>query len=110
MRLALALTLVAGLLASCDFGGKSEADKLHELRVACLTGGRAWNAATGSCGDRRSVAPDPTTPVPPAAERIAFSSNRDGDHVIYVMDADGGNVQQLTDDPGWDESPAWSPA
>ena len=29
------------------------------------------------------------------------SSNRDGDYDnIYVMDADGGNVRQLTDDPG----------
>ena len=25
------------------------------------------------------------------------------------MDADGGNVQQLTDDPGSDSNPAWSP-
>ena len=25
------------------------------------------------------------------------------------MDADVGNVQQLTDDPGWDQHPAWSP-
>ena len=25
------------------------------------------------------------------------------------MDADGDNVRQLTDDPGWDWAPTWSP-
>jgi Tol biopolymer transport system component len=28
---------------------------------------------------------------------------------IYVMDADGTNVRRLTDDPGKDEGPVWSP-
>ena len=53
-------------------------------------------------------------------KRIAFVSNRDG-HVhpirgwpwptseIYVMDADGGNPQNLTNDPHHDWSPSWSP-
>jgi Tol biopolymer transport system component len=40
---------------------------------------------------------------------IAFDSNRDGDDDIYVMDADGGNVRQLTDDPAMDWWPDWSP-
>ena len=57
--------------------------------------------------------PTPTTtpmPEPPATiGRIAFSRYRDGNEDIYVMDADGGNVQQLTDDPAGDWSPAWSP-
>ena len=32
----------------------------------------------------------------PDGQRIAFSSNRDGDRDIYVMDADGKNITQLT--------------
>jgi hypothetical protein len=36
-------------------------------------------------------------------------SDRDGDRDIFVMDADGGNVRQLTDDPEDDGYPAWSP-
>ena len=28
---------------------------------------------------------------------------------IYVMDAHGDNVRRLTDDPGWDSLPTWSP-
>ena len=47
---------------------------------------------------------------PPATrQQIAFASDRDGDDDIYVMDTDGGNVRQLTDDPEWDGYPAWSP-
>ena len=45
----------------------------------------------------------------PDGTQIAFQSARDGDYDIYVMDANGGNVQQLTDDPGRDGLPDWSP-
>ena len=54
----------------------------------------------------------------PDGKRIAFMSDRDG-HVdilggllnfeIYVMDADGGNQQNLTNDPNDDLAPSWSP-
>ena len=44
-----------------------------------------------------------------AQARIAFSSNRDGDAEIYVMDADGGNQQNLTNNRAEDVSPSWSP-
>jgi Tol biopolymer transport system component len=33
---------------------------------------------------------------------IVFTSTRDGDLDLYRMDADGGNVRRLTDDPGYD--------
>ena len=45
----------------------------------------------------------------PDGTRIAFQSKRDGDWDIYVMDTDGGNVQQLTDGPGMGWDPSWSP-
>lgn len=41
--------------------------------------------------------------------RIAFVSGRDGDEEIYVMNADGSGVQQLTDNDSRDRDPAWSP-
>ena len=56
----------------------------------------------------------------PDGKRIAFISDRDG-HAhpirnwpwptsdIYVMDADGGNQQNLTNDPHDDRHPSWSP-
>ena len=44
-----------------------------------------------------------------AQARIAFVSDRDGNAEIYVMDADGGNQQNLTNDPNNDGAPSWSP-
>ena len=64
-----------------------------------LTNNRAWDWAP-------SWSPD--------SKRIAFRSDRDGHvingkstHEIYVMDADGGNPQNLTNNRHSDSSPAW---
>ncbi len=47
---------------------------------------------------------------PPAPTgQIAFTNDRFGDSNVYVMDADGGNVRRLTDYPGANASPTWSP-
>ena len=41
--------------------------------------------------------------------KIAFSSTRDGNSEIYIMDGDGGNQVRLTNDPARDHQPSWSP-
>ena len=41
--------------------------------------------------------------------QIAFTSYRDGNAEIYVMDADGSNLRNLTRNPALDWEPAWSP-
>ncbi len=41
--------------------------------------------------------------------QIAFSSTRDGNLEIYVMDADGNNQIRLTNHPEKDYQPSWSP-
>ena len=45
----------------------------------------------------------------PDGTKVAFSSIRDGNLEIYVMDADGGNPVNLTRDDAYDQAPAWSP-
>ena len=59
----------------------------------CLTSGELWlrNALASNTG------------------RIVFSSFRDGNAEIYVMDADGGNQERLTNHPAYDFDPDWSP-
>ena len=65
--------------------------------------------------DRVAVAPRSAGGVPAAAERlpdelsgrIAFQSNRGGPFRIYALDHQG--VRRLTDGPGGDMKPAWSP-
>jgi TolB protein len=46
----------------------------------------------------------------PDGKRIAFKSTRDGgQYDVYVMDADGRNVQRITDHRANDHDPAWLP-
>ena len=73
-------------------------------------------------GNLRRLTNDPGSDSAPSwspdGKRIVFVSDRDG-HVhakrgsptseIYVMDADGGNPQNLTNNPFHDSSPSWSP-
>src|SRR5687767_4151276 len=46
---------------------------------------------------------------PGANGKIAFSSFRDGNQEIYVMNPDGSGQTRLTDNPADDGAPAWSP-
>ena len=46
----------------------------------------------------------------PDGNWIAFSTNRDGNQEIYVMNVDGTEVTRVTDDPAEDTTPVWSPA
>ena len=59
----------------------------------CLTSGEMWlkNALASNTG------------------RIVFTSLREGNSEIYVMDADGGNPENLTNSPAHDWLPDWSP-
>ena len=41
--------------------------------------------------------------------KIAFTSLRDGNSDIYVMDGDGRNQRRVTENPARDRLPAWSP-
>lgn len=45
----------------------------------------------------------------PDGQQIAFVSSRDGDDEIFIINVDGSDLRQLTDDSEKDGSPAWSP-
>jgi Tol biopolymer transport system component len=53
----------------------------------------------------------PTATAIPAYShgRLAFSSNRDGNFEIYVLDMKSGQINRLTNDPSADRAPRWSP-
>jgi len=57
-----------------------------------------------ACGDLFGPAAEEIQP-----RSIVFASNIDGDYDIYAMRPDGTDVVQLTNAPGDDRSPAWSP-
>jgi Tol biopolymer transport system component len=42
--------------------------------------------------------------------KIAFTSYKeDGNHEIYVMDADGDHQENISNHSSWDNEPSWSP-
>jgi TolB protein len=45
----------------------------------------------------------------PDGNRLAFVSDRDGNHEIYVMNDDGSDLVRLTDNSEDDFHPVWSP-
>ena len=45
----------------------------------------------------------------PDGTKIVFYTWRDGNHEIYVMNADGSNLTNLTNNAAHDIHPSWSP-
>jgi Tol biopolymer transport system component len=56
-----------------------------------------------------SPAPPAGAAFPGANGKIAFSTSRDGNDEIYVMNADGSGQTRLTNDLRGDTEPVWSP-
>ena len=81
-------------------------DRDQEIYVLDAAGGDPVNLTRHTANDRSPA-------WSPDGRRIAFGSNRSGGILghLFVMDADGGGLEQLTDEPqaSWAIWPAWSP-
>lgn len=119
-----AIAAVLFVLGLAAVGGAIFGHQRNRRIILAVAGAVLWIATLLLYS--RAAAPAPAAPqpqpvpnagmpavssaTPPALSgRIVFHSDRDGDLDIYVMDADGSNVQQLTDAPGRDFEPHWSP-
>ena len=70
----------------------------------------AFIALSLACGSQPDPTPTPwPTPDNSTVSRIAFATNRDGNWEVYVMNSDGSNPHNLTNNPGTDSHPSWSP-
>ena len=56
-----------------------------------------------------NVEEDTAPAISPDGEKIAFMSRREGNWDIYVINADGSNLQHLTRSSAQDGLPAWAP-
>jgi TolB protein len=72
-----------------------------EIYVTDLKGGPEINVTKGDGGTDPAWSPDD--------KRIAFSSHRNGNYEIYVVNADGNDLQQLTNTNSAEADPVWSP-
>ncbi len=61
------------------------------------------------CATTDAPPPPPPPPPPPASATLAFDTDRDGNDEIYVINVDGTGEMRITNDPGADNEPAWSP-
>ena len=66
---------------------------------------QVMSAVDGSGIQQLTAGPDHHPSWSPDGTKIAFAHA----HQIYVMNADGSGVNQLTTGPGLDDTPAWSP-
>ena len=115
---ALTLILVLGCgsdSAAPDRGGGGTTPTGHiAFTSARVTGSRAlfiMNANTGASTPVSSQA-GVTNDYPalsPDGTKIAFTSDRDGNIEIYLINTDGTGVVRLTNDRDRDVMPAWSP-
>lgn len=56
-----------------------------------------------------TVGYDAEATVSPKGDKIVFTSTRNGDLDLYIMDIDGKNVKQITDSLGYDGGAFFSP-
>ena len=82
------------------FAGPEASAHIWKIRP---DGSGAVNLTAGSKGNNAFPA------FAPDGRQIVFRSSRDGNHEIYLMDADGKNPRRLTDNPATDTMPAFSP-
>lgn len=60
-------------------------------------------------GDSGKLSHEESPAWSPDGKRIAFTSTREGNQEIYLIDADGQNLKRITQDPGLDAHPTWTP-
>ena len=76
----------------------------QDIVLSFITRGDRTTPASGSPDKQNYLAawsPDGT--------KLAFTSNRDGNPEIYLMNKDGSGLRRVTNNPAIDVSPTWSP-
>jgi beta-N-acetylhexosaminidase len=74
-----------------------------DIYLANLDGGNLDNLTRSASIDERVPAWSPD------GSRVAFAADRAGNLDVYVMQADGMGLLQITSDPSIDDEPSWSP-
>lgn len=95
----------------CDLGDVGEvAWSPDGSRLAIAAGGIiVLDLATSSCTRLTGEPSDASPSWSPDAQRLAFSSSRDGNSEIYVIQADGSGLTRITRNPADDLTPSWRP-
>jgi Tol biopolymer transport system component len=87
----------------------SDRDGNREIYVMDVAGASQGETAAALRNLSQHKAPDWQPAWSPDGARVAFSSYRDDNWELYLVDADGTNLLRMTDHPENDFSPTWSP-
>src|SRR2546430_1193376 len=82
---------------------------LVTVLAGLICGATSSFTSSGIAVAQASAPSGTSTPTLRANGKIAFTSDRDGNREIYVMNADGTNQVRLTNNPVVDDHPTWSP-
>lgn len=92
------------IFADCNpFADFSPAGTQCDILTVSADGGPITSLAANTAFDENNPS------YSPDGSKVLFESDRDGDHEIFVCDASGANVQQLTVNTAKDRWPSWSP-
>ena len=97
-----ACMLVTAVLLAC--GGSQ---KTPETEVGPIVAG--VTATITAQAPQQLGTPETATAAPACRGRIAFLARPSGTVDIYVINADGSGLINLTDDPAMEQTPTWSP-
>ena len=95
-----ALKSASGSLVYFDSRGERDAFEIVTLDLESREGRQLTASGPGV-----NTYPQPS----PDGRWMVFQSDRDGDFEIYVVNALGGQLRQITNNQVWDRLPAWSP-
>lgn len=101
-------TAVAGQATTSARQTQTE-DARRRIAVAQTQTAAAQQTATSAQQTQTAIARLTAEAKPVPSGRIAFHSKRAGQTKVFVMNADGSDVRQLTSSSGEDRLPAWSP-
>jgi Tol biopolymer transport system component len=99
---------INGIVMFLDLEPGSHSVELDGVAKNCSVGGDNPQTVTVSAGATMPVSFEISC-APALFDHIAFRSIRDGNYEIYVMDPDGSNQINLTNNLRPDVDPAWSP-
>jgi TolB protein len=109
-RISLLIVLISLLFSACQGESLAATPTSEATRIVWPTATyRVW--VTIAPDNVATPSPTPTTrPLRTQPQgRIAFQSDQSGSLDIFVMNADGSQVSRLTNNPGVDVFPSWSP-
>jgi TolB protein len=92
--------------ARIAFTANSPMDGASDIFIMDVGGTNLLNLTSGRLDEDTGLAMTDANPAwSPDGKHLSFASNGD----IFVIAADGNGLVQLTNDPGWEGSPSWSP-